>query len=53
MMNKIFEKKEAFRFVFWGVVTTLFNYFSFFFREFFRAYPIAKQMNNVINKLFV
>ena len=28
--SRLFEKKEAFRFAFWGVVTTLANYFSFF-----------------------
>lgn len=53
MMNKIFEKKEAFRFVFWGVVTTLFNYFSFFFLELILAYQIANLISIVCTKLLV
>ncbi len=53
MMNQFFEKKEAFRFVFWGVVTTLFNYFSFFFLELILAYQIANLISIVCTKILV
>lgn len=53
MLNKIFEKKEAFRFVFWGVVTTLYNYFSFFFLKQVLAYQIANLISIVTTKILV
>jgi len=53
MMNKIFEKKEAFRFVFWGAATTLFNYFSFFFLEMILEYKIANLISIVCTKILV
>ncbi len=53
MINKIFEKKEALRFVFWGAVTTLFNYFSFFFLEMILEYKIANLISIVCTKILV
>lgn len=53
MIHKIFEKKEAFRFVFWGVVTTLYNYFSFFFLKQVLAYQIANLISIISTKILV
>lgn len=53
MKSKLFEKKEAFRFAFWGVVTTLANYFSFFLLEKVMAYQIANLISIIFTKVFV
>lgn len=53
MKEKIFEKKEAFRFGFWGVATTLFNYFSFFFLKQIMAYQIANLISIISTKILV
>lgn len=53
MKKKIFEKREAFRFGFWGVVTTLYNYFSFFFLKQLMAYQIANLISIISTKILV
>lgn len=53
MKSKLFEKKEAFRFAFWGVVTTLTNYFSFFLLQKVMAYQIANLISIIFTKVFV
>lgn len=53
MKSKLFEKREAFRFAFWGVVTTLANYFSFFLLEKVMAYQIANLISIIFTKVFV
>lgn len=53
MKSKLFEKKEAFRFAFWGVVTTLANYFSFFLLQKVMAYQIANLISIIFTKVFV
>lgn len=53
MKSKLFEKKEAFRFVFWGVVTTLANYFSFYLLQKVMAYQIANLISIIFTKVFV
>lgn len=53
MKSKLFEKKEAFRFAFWGVVTTLANYFSYFLLQKFMAYQIANLISIIFTKVFV
>ena len=51
--SRLFEKKEAFRFAFWGVVTTLANYFSFFLLQKMMAYQIANLISIIFTKVFV
>lgn len=53
MKKKIFEKREAFRFGFWGVATTLYNYFSFFFLKQLMAYQIANLISIISTKILV
>lgn len=53
MKSKLFEKKEAFRFAFWGVVTTLANYFSYFLLQKVMAYQIANLISIIFTKVFV
>ncbi|MDE7199446.1 MAG: GtrA family protein [Lachnospiraceae bacterium] len=53
MKYKIFETREAFRFGFWGVVTTLYNYFSFFFLKQIMAYQIANLISIISTKILV
>ena len=49
--SRLFEKKEAFRFAFWGVVTTLANYFSFFLLQKMMAYQIANLISIIFTAL--
>lgn len=50
--SKIFEKKEALRYFFWGVITVLVNYFSYFLLKQFMAYKIANLISIVFTKVF-
>lgn len=51
-MNRIFEKKEAARYLFWGVMTVLLNYFSYLFLKQFLPYQIANLFSILITKVF-
>ncbi len=51
-MNSIFEKKEAARYLFWGVITVLLNYFSYLFLKQFLTYQIANLFSIIITKIF-
>lgn len=51
-INSIFEKKEAFRYLFWGVMTVLLNYFSYLLLKQFLAYQIANLGSIIITKVF-
>ncbi len=51
-MNNIFEKKEAARYLFWGVITVLLNYFSYLFLKQFLTYQIANLFSIIITKIF-
>lgn len=51
-MNRIFEKKEAARYLFWGVMTVLLNYFSYLFLKQFLSYQIANLFSILITKVF-
>lgn len=50
-IDRIFEKKETIRYLFWGVVTTLINYFSYLFLKQFMAYHIANLCSMIITKV--
>lgn len=50
--SKIFEKKEALRYFFWGVITVLANYFSYFLLKQLLAYQIANLISIVFTKVF-
>lgn len=49
-INGIFEKKEAARYLFWGVITFLLNYFSYLLLKQFFAYQIANLFSMIITK---
>lgn len=51
-INSIFDKKEAFRYLFWGVMTVLLNYFSYLLLKQFLAYQIANLCSIIITKVF-
>lgn len=51
-VNKIFEKKEAVRYLFWGVATVLVNYFSYLLLEQFLMYQVANLISIVVTKVF-
>lgn len=51
-VNEIFERKEAIRYLFWGVVTVLVNYFSYLLLEQFLMYQAANLVSIVITKVF-
>ncbi|MCM1252771.1 MAG: GtrA family protein [Clostridium sp.] len=51
-IDNIFEKKEACRYIFWGVMTVLLNYFSYLFLKQFLAYQIANLLSLIITKVF-
>lgn len=51
-MNSIFEKKEAARYLFWGIITVLLNYFSYLFLKQFLTYQIANLFSIIITKIF-
>ena len=46
----LFEKKEAMRYVFWGIVTTIFNYVSYFLLQMMMSYQIANLISIVATK---
>ncbi len=50
--DKIFEKKEAIRYLVWGVVTVLANYFSYLLLERFFIYQAANLISIVFTKVF-
>lgn len=50
--SKIFEKKEALRYFFWGVITVLVNYFSYFLLKQFLVYQIANLISIIFTKVF-
>lgn len=50
--SRLFEKKEALRYFFWGVVTVLVNYFSYFLLKQILAYQIANLISIVFTKVF-
>lgn len=50
--SKIFEKKEALRYLFWGVITVLVNYFSYFLLKQFLVYQIANLISIIFTKVF-
>lgn len=51
-ISSIFEKKEAIRYLFWGVMTVLLNYFSYLFLKQFLTYQIANLFSILITKVF-
>ncbi len=51
-VGKIFEKKEAICYLFWGVVTVLVNYFSYLLLEQFLMYQAANLISIVFTKVF-
>lgn len=51
-INSIFDKKEAFRYLVWGVMTVLLNYFSYLLLKQFLAYQIANLCSIIITKVF-
>lgn len=51
-IDSIFEKKEAFRYLFWGVMTVLLNYFSYLLLKQFLVYQIANLCSIIITKVF-
>ena len=51
-INSVFEKKEAFRYLFWGVMTVLLNYFSYLLLKQFLVYQIANLCSIIITKVF-
>ena len=51
-INSIFDKKEAFRYLFWGVMTVLLNYFSYLLLKQFLVYQIANLCSIIITKVF-
>lgn len=51
-INEIFERKEVTRYLFWGVVTVLVNYFSYLLLEQFLAYQIANLISIIFTKVF-
>lgn len=51
-VNEIFERKEVTRYLFWGVVTVLVNYFSYLLLEQFLAYQIANLISIIFTKVF-
>ena len=51
-VNEIFEKKEAIRYLFWGVVTVLVNYFSYLLLEQFLVYQTANLISIIFTKVF-
>lgn len=50
--SKLFEKQEALRYFFWGVITVLVTYFSYFLLKQFLAYQIANLISIVFTKVF-
>lgn len=48
----LFEKKEAVRYLFWGVVTVAFNYLSYLLLQAVMAYQIANLLSIVATKIF-
>lgn len=48
----LFEKKEAVRYLFWGVVTVAFNYLSYLLLQAVMAYQIANLLSIVATKVF-
>lgn len=51
-VNGIFEKKEAARYLFWGVMTVLLNYFSYLLLKQFFAYQVANLFSILLTKVF-
>lgn len=51
-INSIFEKKEAGRYLFWGIMTVLLNYFSYLLLKQFLVYQIANLFSILITKVF-
>lgn len=50
--QELFEKKEATRYLFWGVVTVAFNYLSYLLLQAVMAYQIANLISIVATKVF-
>lgn len=48
-IQKFFERKEAERYIFWGIVTTIINYLSYLLLKAFLPYQTA----NLINVIFI
>ena len=51
-INGLFEKKEAARYLFWGVMTVLLNYFSYLLFKQFLAYQVANLFSILLTKVF-
>lgn len=51
-IDAFFEKKEAVRYLFWGVMTVLLNYFSYLLLKQFLVYQIANLFSILITKVF-
>lgn len=51
-IDKIFEKKEAVRYLFWGIMTVLLNYFSYLILKQFLVYQLANLCSILITKVF-
>ena len=50
--KELFEKKEAMRYVFWGVVTVGVNYLSYLLLQLFMPYQAANLISIVMTKVF-
>lgn len=48
-IQEFFERKEAERYIFWGIVTTIINYLSYLLLKIFLPYQTA----NLINVIFI
>ena len=51
-IDAIFEKKEAVRYLFWGVMTVLLNYFSYLLLKQFLVYQLANLFSILTTKVF-
>lgn len=51
-MQYLFEKKEAARYLFWGVVTVVINYFSYLLLKLILPYQMANLISIVFTKIF-
>ena len=51
-MRSVFEKKEAARYLFWGVVTVVVNYLSYLLLKLLMPYQAANLISIIFTKIF-
>ncbi len=51
-IDTVFEKKEAVRYLFWGIMTVLLNFFSYLLLKQFLVYQFANLCSILITKVF-